>query len=154
MTLSEYKYTITHKNGKLHQDDENDRPQTDTHPDAPICLLTQDNHNELQEGQQREWSYVFENQEAGRETTNYTIENGLLYRIQITCEGEGEIELRLCIPQNLRTAILQACHDDPTAGYLGENRTYNKVAQRYFWNEIFRDVERYVKACPSRNKGR
>jgi hypothetical protein len=169
MTLSEHKYTITHKNGKLHQDadalsryptnDENDRPQTttDTHSDTPICLLTQDNRNELQEGQQREWAYVFENQEAGRETTNYTIENGLLYRMQITGEGEGEIELRLCIPRNFKTAILQACHDDTTAGHLGENRTYDKVAQRYFWNGIFRDVERYVKACPdcqSKKKGR
>ena len=113
--------------------------------------------NELQEGQQREWVYVFKNQEAGRETTNYTIENGLLYRMQITGEGEGEIELRLCIPRNFKTAILQACHDDTTAGHLGENRTYDKVAQRYFWNGIFRDVERYVKACPdcqSRKKGR
>ena len=167
MTISEYKYVITHRNGKLHQDadalsryplnEDNDTPDnTWGESSNTVGVMTQDNRDELTKGQQDEWAYVFKNAENGKETVNYIIENGLLYRIRITGEEETDAELRLCIPKNLRTTILQACHDDITSGHLGETRTYDRVTQRYFWHGISRDIERYIKACPdcqSRKKG-
>ncbi len=167
MAISEYKYVIVHKNGKLHTDaDALSRYPVDSNDDKPdkapsehnslVGLMTQDNREELIKGQRTEWAYVFKNQEAGKETVNYTIENGLLYRLTVTGEEETDVELRLCIPKELRTTILQACHDDITSGHLGETRTYDRVTQRYFWNGISRDIEKYIKACPdcqSRKKG-
>jgi hypothetical protein len=59
----------------------------------------------------------------------------------------GEASLRLCVPKTLREGILKACHDDITAGHLGRTRTFDKVQQRYFWNSLAGDVDRYVRAC-------
>ncbi|KZS08318.1 Uncharacterized protein APZ42_027712 [Daphnia magna] len=114
--------------------------------------MTQDNREELTRGQQAEWAYVFRNAENGKETVNYTIENGLLHRMQITKEGEMDVELRLCIPKDLKTTFLQACHDDVTSVHLGETRTYDRVTQRYYWHGIPRDIENYIKACPDCNR--
>jgi hypothetical protein len=166
MAISEYKYIIVHKNGKLHTDADalsrypvdNDDAKTKkpNEHNNTVGIITQDSREELIKGQKTEWAYVFKNQEAGKETVNYTIENGLLYRLTITGEEDTDVELRLCIPKELRPTILQACHDDITSGHLGETRTYDRVTQRYFWHGISRDIEKYIKACPdcqSRKKG-
>ncbi|KZS12015.1 Uncharacterized protein APZ42_023098 [Daphnia magna] len=168
MTISEYKYVIAHKDGKLHQDadalsrypvSEDDVTLDNTwvgHVNK-VGVMTQDNREELTRGQQAEWAYVFRNAENGKETVNYTIENGLLYRMRRTGEEEADVELRLCIPKDLKTTILQACHDDVTSGHHGETRTHDRVTQRYYWHGITRDIENYIKACPdcqSRKKGK
>jgi len=90
MVLTEYKYTIAHKNGRLHNDaDALSRypvtdsqpptpPETDAEPCWPVNTLTQNNRDALVEGQRAEWGYVFKNEENGKETANYVIDNGLV----------------------------------------------------------------------------
>lgn len=86
MTISEYKYVIAHKDGKLHKDADallhypvSEHDETLDHTWAghvnTVGVMTQDNREELTRGQQAEWAYVFRNAENGKETVNYTIEN-------------------------------------------------------------------------------
>ena len=153
MVLTEYKYTITHKNGRLHNDADalSRYPVADGHtpspprtegeePCWPVNTLSQTNRGTLVEGQQAEWGYVFRNAENGKETANYVIDNGLVYRLQRSGDDDVEIALRLCIPKCLRAEVLQACHDDTISGHLGVTRTYDRVTQRYFWHGISRDM--------------
>jgi hypothetical protein len=63
---------------------------------------------------------------------------------------------RLLVPSGdeLRTAILAACHDDVTAGHFGRDKTLEAVRRRFTWPGMTADVERYVATCDScqRNK--
>jgi hypothetical protein len=63
---------------------------------------------------------------------------------------------RMCIPAkaNLKTKILEALHDDPLAGHLGESKTRTRVQRRFYWPKMREDIEKHVLTCEScqRNK--
>ena len=40
--------------------------------------------------------------------------------------------------------IVEACHSDATAGHLGRTRTFYKVSERYYWPNIFEDINKDV----------
>jgi Integrase zinc binding domain len=57
-------------------------------------------------------------------------------------------EERLCIPDiEMRGMILKEMHDITTAGHLGVRRTYLAVREKFYWNNMKRDVEGYVMSC-------
>lgn len=134
----EYKYTIVNKDGRLHADadalsrcplakESGNEATENAVRDMEVNVVTQSYRSELQEGQRSEWSYVFTNPEKGKETANFTIRNGLLFRIPLKDGEPGEASLRLCVAKTLHGEVLKAYHDDITAGYLGRTRTYDKV---------------------------
>ena len=43
--------------------------------------------------------------------------------------------------------IIQAYHDVPVYGHLGINRTKDLVAKYYWWPQLAKDVQEYVKGC-------
>jgi Integrase zinc binding domain len=47
----------------------------------------------------------------------------------------------------MRSVILKEMHDIATVGYLGIRRTYLIVREKFYWNNIKRDVEIYVTSC-------
>lgn len=57
------------------------------------------------------------------------------------------LQKRLVIPQCLRTRILEECHDAPTAGHLGFDRTYARVQERYWWPNCWKQIKDYVEKC-------
>lgn len=65
---------------------------------------------------------------------------------------------RIYVPDygKLRLDVLHDFHDATAAGHLGFSKTLNSVCQRYFWNNIGRDVRAYCRSCTScqRNKAR
>jgi len=79
MQLMEYKYTIAHKDGRLHADADalsryplaegsgNDVTDKESR-DLEVNVVTQCDRSELQEGQRSEWAYVFKNHEQENET--------------------------------------------------------------------------------------
>ena len=75
------------------------------------------------------------------------IRRGLLYL------GDSD---RLYIPADgpLRTRLLQECHDVPTAGHLGKDKTLEQVKRRFYWPRMDADVLQYVRTCDAcqRNK--
>lgn len=48
---------------------------------------------------------------------------------------------------NLRLRVLRSCHDHPTAGLWGQNKTQALVLQNYAWPGLRIFVQDYVKSC-------
>jgi hypothetical protein len=73
------------------------------------------------------------------------VEHGFLYR--------GD---RLYIPADdtLKTRILHECHDAPTGGHLGKDKTMDQVKRRFYWPRMDEEVQQYVIGCDAcqRNK--
>uniref|UniRef100_A0A5S6QX05 RNA-directed DNA polymerase n=1 Tax=Trichuris muris TaxID=70415 RepID=A0A5S6QX05_TRIMR len=50
-------------------------------------------------------------------------------------------------PPSLRPIILSFCHDVPTAGHLGFDRTLDRVRRTAFWPAFRQDVRKYCDSC-------
>ena len=50
---------------------------------------------------------------------------------------------QLVVPSSLRHEVLINAHDLPTGGHLGENKTYAKLRDRYFWPKMYMDVQHW-----------
>lgn len=54
---------------------------------------------------------------------------------------------RLVIPAAMRKDILAVYHDSQLGGHLGAARTYQRIARRYHWDNMYDDIAKYVAAC-------
>ena len=55
---------------------------------------------------------------------------------------------RLCIPAGpLRLELLKLCHDVPSSGHPGRDRTYSRLARSYYWPRMSQCVKRFVRSC-------
>ena len=43
--------------------------------------------------------------------------------------------------------ILYMMHKVSTAGYLGIDAIYYKIADLYYWDQMYKDIRNYVQAC-------
>jgi len=63
---------------------------------------------------------------------------------------------RLYIPDNaaLKTRIIEECHDVPTSGHLGKDKTIEQVKRRFYWPRMDKEIQVYVTGCDAcqRNK--
>ena len=54
---------------------------------------------------------------------------------------------QVAISSSLRHELLIALNDDPTAGDLGPEKTYEKVCPRYYWPGMYKDIEHWCRLC-------
>lgn len=54
---------------------------------------------------------------------------------------------QIVVPRPFRDEILHLAHDDPFAGHLGVNKTYDRILRCFFWPGLKRDVKQYCKTC-------
>ena len=73
----------------------------------------------------------------------YEDSHGVLYRKP----SEKWSNPRLVIPSSLRLRIKRALHDDVLAGHLGNEITYRRIAQRFYWPGLKADVAKYLSKC-------
>ena len=76
--------------------------------------------------------------QSGFKWKNFSIDDGyLLYK--------G----RVCVPKDdeIRRRILFECHDTPSAGHPGINKTYSLVKRQFYWLGMNKDVTYYVIKC-------
>ena len=55
---------------------------------------------------------------------------------------------------HLKLALLKECHDAPTAGHLGQEKTLELLSRNYYWPKMRTFVNEYVRTCDTctRNK--
>ena len=75
----------------------------------------------------------------------YAVRDGILYRI-LRSESQGERQA-VVLPRNARRRILKAAHDTPLTGHQGAMKCYHQVLSRYWWPNLWRDVQEYVRTC-------
>ena len=51
------------------------------------------------------------------------------------------------IPASLRKKILYSMHDDPLSGHLGTQKTYEKMRSRFYFPQMRKYINYYVKSC-------
>ena len=65
-----------------------------------------------------------------------------------------QTRLRLVVPMRLRTRVLTANHDAPSAGHRGFDKTYAAMTRLYFWFGMYADCKAWVATCPGCAKGK
>ena len=70
----------------------------------------------------------------------------LLVRRGLVYLGESD---RLYVPADsaLRTRLLHECHDAPTAGHFGKDKTIEQVKRRFYWPGMDKDILQYVRTA-------
>lgn len=79
----------------------------------------------------------------------YIMNNGVLYRYN---PDEEEEDPQLVVPSQERLHILKEYHDSPIAGHYGGERTFQRIASRYFWTGMRKYILDYTKSCPDCQK--
>ena len=75
---------------------------------------------------------------------HYIIHNNLLYR---RTDKNGEVKYALCVPQTRVKDILVAYHDSLMAGHVGRNKPYDTIRRKYYWKNMYKDIQKYVNTC-------
>src|SRR6185369_12222247 len=70
----------------------------------------------------------------------YEIKGNVLFRIK------KEDRLRV-IKKYEYEGLMYMMHDNELSGHFGINATYEKIREKYYWKNMKRDVEEYVKSC-------
>ncbi len=73
---------------------------------------------------------------------NYKVINKILYY-----EDPIKHRLLICIPHSMVNEVLYANHDHPMSGHLGIEKTYQKVKQKYYINNLKNLVYKYCRNC-------
>jgi Integrase zinc binding domain len=60
---------------------------------------------------------------------------------------QGVQTWKLVIPDSAKTAVFFECHDDAKAGHFGTFKTHRRIAEKYYWPRMARDVKNYVLNC-------
>ena len=78
-----------------------------------------------------------------REQNRLMFKQGLLYRVSKKVSGT-EVN-QLVLPSKHVPIILKSMHDH--MGHLGIERTTDLVRQRFFWPNMYSEIERYIQNC-------
>ncbi|KAL2099488.1 hypothetical protein ACEWY4_003882 [Coilia grayii] len=73
---------------------------------------------------------------------HYVVREGLLYHQP--AEGRAE---QLVVPSQLREKVLKMGHDIPWSGHLSNVKTYERIAARFYWPGLYKDVQHFCKTC-------
>uniref|UniRef100_A0A3B3HBU1 Gypsy retrotransposon integrase-like protein 1 n=1 Tax=Oryzias latipes TaxID=8090 RepID=A0A3B3HBU1_ORYLA len=73
--------------------------------------------------------------------TKCVLDNDILYI-------QGETGKRLVVPTGCRSVVLHLAHTVPWAGHLGHLKTYARLAKRFYWPGMFKDVRDFCASCP------
>jgi ribosomal protein L21E len=82
--------------------------------------------------------------------------NDILYKCRFPMKHTGErfigLPYLLVIPTSLQQELLSWAHDHPTAGHGGREKTFYRLLNRVYWQNIRRDINNYVQSCHSCQK--
>jgi hypothetical protein len=118
---------------------------------APLVTVSASENSiltaDIFEASKKDPVYLKELKNTRRTRSNpFTVRGGLLFYK----------EDRVWVPADeaLRTKLLRECHDVPTAGHLGKDKTIEQVKRRFYWPGMDDNIAKYVTSCDAcqRNK--
>jgi ribonuclease HI len=81
----------------------------------------------------------------------YAVEvRGVLYRLSWSTRDrprDMSDELRLVVPDGLRSDMLHYAHEDFQGGHQGVTRTFENLRSEFYWRSMYADVQRFVEEC-------
>ena len=83
--------------------------------------------------------------ETSGRTSDYTLEDEVLYKIASPVKHDQEHHLQLVVPRLLVPGVLYMMHDKH--GHLGVDKTHDLIRHRYFWPNSYRDTHAYINKC-------
>ena len=75
----------------------------------------------------------------------YILDEEVVYKIANLVKNDKEHRLQLVVPLLLVKGILFLLHDQQ--GHLGADQTHNVIRRRYFWQNSYRDIVKYIGGC-------
>jgi hypothetical protein len=84
-----------------------------------------------------------EKQKIINKTKYFQITNEQLYRKP----RKHNPKLLKVIRKSEFETLMKIMHDHPTGGHLGMESTYNKIKEKYYWNQMYDDIKEYIKTC-------
>jgi hypothetical protein len=91
-----------------------------------------------------EFSEPFANCTTGKGWEKYHIHDGFLFRAN-----------KLCVPHcSVRLLLLQETHAGGLMGHFGWRKTYEMLADHFYWPKMRRDVQRLVQRCITCHKAK
>ena len=64
--------------------------------------------------------------------------------LRISSEGE-----QLVVPKSLCTKGLNLAHSIPWSGHLGQQKTLDMIATRFYWSGVYQEVVAFCRSCPT-----
>lgn len=162
LKLQDYNYTIHYKSGKRHLDADSlsrcplphgsQCSNSSAHEDTTAVLSSVNIAEEQRFDsllhpiiQCLQGALPHPSVQIQRRARLFQLRDGILYRRNYDTQ-QGRPWL-LVIPRRLQKDLIQANHDDPTAGHLGFSKTYFRIRGSYFWTGMTRSISKYVRAC-------
>ena len=85
-----------------------------------------------------------ETSSAGGISGNFYLEDGILFR---SFSVNNRTTEQVCVPSELRSAVLKTAHDLILAGHCGARKTLARLRERFHWPGVTIDVAKYVASC-------
>ena len=76
---------------------------------------------------------------------NYLISDGLLFKI--LDDGEGNLDMVLCIPTSKVHILLNAYHSSILGGHTGITKCYHTISQRFYYPNLADNLRTYITGC-------
>lgn len=86
------------------------------------------------------WTALQQNQTTSQQllAAGYRLEAGLLIRWN-----------RICVPRQFQLTLFQECHETPTGGHLGRDKTLHTLSQHFYWKGMATFVAKQCRQCLS-----
>ena len=129
-----------------------DRPKPQTTVTTGVGVTRE----HLQQLQDTDETLADAREQADQPSKPFVREDGLLFHKRelrkLHGESETETVMQLVLPRSCRQRVLELAHSIPLAGHLGRKKTYARLAQRFYWPSMSRDVVEYVRSCEACQK--
>ncbi|KAG8173490.1 hypothetical protein JTE90_023754 [Oedothorax gibbosus] len=74
------------------------------------------------------------------------VHSGVLYRKWESDDGKS-FRLQLVVPRSRVENVLEELHSSPSGGHFGVMKTTHKVRERFYWDKLKSDVDKWCRTC-------
>lgn len=153
LTLQDYTYSVRHRPGLYNRVADalsrNPVRSTSAHDQDHWILFS---HQDLNKAQREDPDILAIIESLERDPCSsayrqrFLIHEGSLYRRHWSPQ-EPQERLLAVVPSEQRSTILQAMHDAPEGGHVGQRATLRKVLERFWWPKMHSGIRNYVAGC-------